>query len=199
MNGTEPAFRRGQNRSIYSDRPIAPSKPQTQFIIDLLAEIEQLDPETGAARRQELNEQYSNRTLTGGREGTATKAIDALKELRDKLRKEGKQLALVDSDRPDIPEGRYAVDTDEGHTAFYHVSVADNGRIYVRLFQSDQERPLPWKQSLAILKKIEAQGILASSIRFGAEFGVCGVCGRGLTNPESRAAGIGPICAGRLA
>jgi hypothetical protein len=33
---------------------------------------------------------------------------------------------------------------------------------------------------------------------FGAEFGVCCECGRLLTVPESVAAGIGPVCAGKF-
>jgi Family of unknown function (DUF6011) len=39
---------------------------------------------------------------------------------------------------------------------------------------------------------------LADSQAFGREFGVCCQCGRLLTNPDSIAAGIGPICAGRF-
>lgn len=192
---TAPKFRRNA-----TPEPVAPSKPQTDFINDLLAKIELFDAERAQKLRDELREKYTKRELTGGRDGTASQAIEMLKELITDLRKQGgQQLALTDDPRPDVPEGRYAVDNDEGQTAFYHVSVADNGRIYVRLFQSDQERPMPWKQSLTILRKIEEQGILESSIRFGAEFGICGVCGRGLTNPESRAAGIGPVCASRLA
>jgi hypothetical protein len=34
---------------------------------------------------------------------------------------------------------------------------------------------------------------------FGHEFGVCCVCGATLTDPKSIEAGIGPICAGRVA
>lgn len=35
-------------------------------------------------------------------------------------------------------------------------------------------------------------------MRYGHATGVCGVCGRGLSDPESVALGIGPICAGKL-
>jgi len=34
--------------------------------------------------------------------------------------------------------------------------------------------------------------------RYGQELGECGVCGRDLTDEESRAIGIGPICRGKL-
>jgi len=35
---------------------------------------------------------------------------------------------------------------------------------------------------------------LTAAIRYGRETGACSCCGRDLTNPESIAAGIGPIC-----
>jgi hypothetical protein len=35
---------------------------------------------------------------------------------------------------------------------------------------------------------------LTAAIRYGKETGACSCCGRDLTNPESIAAGIGPIC-----
>lgn len=38
----------------------------------------------------------------------------------------------------------------------------------------------------------------AAAIEYGHRTGSCCVCGRTLTNPESVAAGIGPICAGRF-
>lgn len=39
---------------------------------------------------------------------------------------------------------------------------------------------------------------MAAAIAYGKEFGVCSCCGRELTNPESIARGIGPICASRF-
>lgn len=32
---------------------------------------------------------------------------------------------------------------------------------------------------------------------FGRDTGICGICGRTLTNPESVEAGVGPVCAGK--
>jgi hypothetical protein len=37
----------------------------------------------------------------------------------------------------------------------------------------------------------------ASALEYGREFGVCSICGRMLTNPESIRLAIGPICGGR--
>jgi hypothetical protein len=38
----------------------------------------------------------------------------------------------------------------------------------------------------------------AAAIAYGKEFGVCSVCGRELSDPESVERGIGPICADRF-
>jgi hypothetical protein len=40
---------------------------------------------------------------------------------------------------------------------------------------------------------------LAAVARYGLELGVCGVCGLPLTNDESRALGIGPVCRSKIA
>jgi hypothetical protein len=39
---------------------------------------------------------------------------------------------------------------------------------------------------------------MAAVARYGLELGVCGVCGKALTNEESREAGIGPVCLRKL-
>lgn len=39
---------------------------------------------------------------------------------------------------------------------------------------------------------------MAAVVRYGTELGICGVCERDLTNEDSRAAGIGPVCAKRM-
>lgn len=38
----------------------------------------------------------------------------------------------------------------------------------------------------------------AQAAQFGRQFGVCGICGRTLTDPPSVARGIGPVCIKRL-
>ena len=40
--------------------------------------------------------------------------------------------------------------------------------------------------------------VVAAVERYGTELGECGVCGRQLTNEESRQGGIGPVCRARL-
>lgn len=101
----------------------------------------------------------------------------------------------------EVPAGRYAVDTNDGAVntlAFYKVDRPTEGRwagyVFVKLMQSDAEQRLSREASAAILAKIAEAGPAEASARYGHEIGECGVCGRTLTNDESRAYGIGPDC-----
>lgn len=99
-----------------------------------------------------------------------------------------------------IPDGRYAVDTPEG-LRFYVVNTRDRGPYAGVQFISRQSgdnrlRIGPNERSTA--KVLIAADPKAATVRYGRELGVCGVCGRTLTDEESRAAGIGPVCAARF-
>jgi hypothetical protein len=97
---------------------------------------------------------------------------------------------------------RFAVDTEDGadnELAFW-VVVRRGARIYLNQYiggsgpvRVRMTRPA----QLAVVKKIHAAGAHAAMIRFGHELGYCGRCGTELTDDASRAAGIGPICAGK--
>ncbi len=101
-----------------------------------------------------------------------------------------------------VVEGRYAIPTEEGainELAFYKVDRPTEGRwagyVFVKRLVGPEEQRLSQKQSAAILAKIGEFGAEKASKLYGKEIGHCGVCGRRLTNDESREAGIGPICA----
>lgn len=49
----------------------------------------------------------------------------------------------------------------------------------------------------AALLALTSEEVAEAGIRFGLELGICGHCGRELTDEESRARGIGPVCATR--
>lgn len=104
----------------------------------------------------------------------------------------------------DVPAGRYAVETNEGAVntlAFYKVDRPTEGRwagyVFVKHIVSDGEQRLSQAAGKAILAKITEVGAEVASARYGHEIGECGVCGRTLTNDESRARGIGPVCAAK--
>lgn len=103
----------------------------------------------------------------------------------------------------DIPTARYAlVDAKDANTIhFYHVTHKEyNGRdfIYVDERASDTRWPVKaWPRKKAILDAIRAAGPREAALLFGREIGACCRCGRSLTDADSRAAGIGPDCAGK--
>ena len=105
----------------------------------------------------------------------------------------------------EVPAGRYAVDTEDGainETAFYKVDRPTEGRwagyVFVKHIVGDDEQRLSRAASATVLAKISSVGAEAASARYGHEIGACGICGRQLSNDESRERGIGPICADKV-
>ena len=132
----------------------------------------------------------------------ASALIDWLKSLRtaDKHDVAQRQQAGAEG----VPAGRYALDTQVhavNGTAFYKVDRPETGRwagyVFVKQIIGSDEQKLSMKQGRAILARIAAVGAEAASARYGHEIGECGICGRQLTNDESRARGIGPVCAAK--
>lgn len=99
-----------------------------------------------------------------------------------------------------VPEGRYAL-VIAGSTSFYQVDKPNTGRwagfVFVKVQASDETYPLKGQGAVDVLSRI-AQDPQEAMLRYGREIGRCGHCGRTLTNEESRAAGIGPICRERI-
>lgn len=114
---------------------------------------------------------------------------------------------LSAEERWPFPQGRYAirVKQDDGSkiTKFYKVDKPNEGRwkgyVFVKVQASDDLHPIKEKAAReAVLDKI-AKNPRKAMLRYGQELGKCGHCGRTLTDEESRARGIGPICAGKVA
>ncbi len=104
-----------------------------------------------------------------------------------------------------VPEGRYAIEdpTDSNKLRFIKVDKPKDGkwagRTFISVQASDDFWPLKdWAKRDEVLRLISVD-IKTAMLRYGTELGVCGQCGRTLTDAESRAAGIGPICAGKPA
>lgn len=102
--------------------------------------------------------------------------------------------------RDAVPPGRYAVYRNE-ILGFFKVDRPTEGRwvghTFVSQVVSDKEYRLNRAQARYVLNLI-AEDPREAMIRYGREIGSCGHCGRTLTNATSRAAGIGPVCAGRM-
>lgn len=108
-----------------------------------------------------------------------------------------------------VPEGRYAVDGADGQTIFLRLDKPTEGRWAGFTFghiqagdnfhKGGMARPGGTFQGpLAAAVTKVATDPKAAAIRYGRELGICAVCGRALTDEDSRAAGIGPVCAKRF-
>ena len=137
--------------------------------------------------------------------------VQAASELIDTLLKAPRRAAaaVANAFSLTVPGGRYAVRDDNGAFRFYIVNSPDKGRwvgwYFVDIQAGDEryklgrQRPGDSYQGkgLDALRAIQADP-LAASVAYGRELGLCGVCGRTLTDPESIAAGIGPVCASKF-
>lgn len=102
-----------------------------------------------------------------------------------------------------VPAGRYAVVGEDRVTRFYKVDRPTEGKwkgyVFVKIQASDDLHPLRGKAARDnALSQIAAAGVQASMELYGRELGHCGHCGRTLTDEDSRARGIGPICYGKM-
>lgn len=91
-----------------------------------------------------------------------------------------------------ITEGRYAYSTDGGATAD-HYRVRRDGKIVV--WTAGGEWPYNGKLNDG-LEWIKAHQREAAAL-FGQLVGCCGRCGRDLSDDDSRARGLGPVCASK--
>jgi hypothetical protein len=98
-----------------------------------------------------------------------------------------------------VPAGHYALPDDKGGVDFYRVDRPTEGRwagkVFVSIQHGDDHTTMSKMGGATVLRRIETIGAAECSKLYGRELGKCGVCGRTLTNDESRAAGIGPVCA----
>lgn len=97
---------------------------------------------------------------------------------------------------PPFPAGRYAVEINDV-LKFLKVDIPTEGRwkgfTFVKVQASDDLYPVKGALRELALDAI-AEDPREAMLRYGREIGRCGHCGRTLTDAESRAYGIGPIC-----
>lgn len=102
-----------------------------------------------------------------------------------------------------VPAGHYAFGPDGG-VKFYRVQHGKaggkwEGFVFVDQQVSDDYVPVKDKAAKsAILARILQDGVLESAQRYGHELGVCGICHKTLTDPQSIADGIGPVCKSKI-
>lgn len=104
---------------------------------------------------------------------------------------------------PAVADGRYAIDGPDGALRFYRVNSPTEGPwsgfTFVDVIASDDRWPVKNRDAKAAILAAIAVDPMAAMLRYGQEIGACGHCGRTLTDADSRARGIGPVCAARYA
>lgn len=99
-----------------------------------------------------------------------------------------------------VPAGHYAILFD-GVTKFFRVDKPDKGKwagyTFVKEQASDEYYPVRGQRQRNVLAEIEKDP-RAAAIAYGRELGRCSICNRTLTDPDSIANGIGPVCATRF-
>lgn len=101
----------------------------------------------------------------------------------------------------EVPAGYYALDTSEddmfvNDVTFFKIWIGTRGGWKLLMFKSDDEVELQRGYQISVLKRIAKNP--GDAMRFyGLHSSRCGICHRKLTKDESRARGIGPVCAER--
>lgn len=173
------------------------SEPQAKFIFDLTNTIASI---TGADGIKVTTEEFWGQLLDQGLTWeSASKAIDLLKEGLASER--AKQAPKAKGSGPAVPNGRYAVEED-GVLKFFKVNTPEEGRwegfTFVDIIASDTPYPIKNRERRKAILATIAEDAQAAMLRYGVELGHCGHCGRPLTNEESRALGIGPVCRSKM-
>jgi hypothetical protein len=98
---------------------------------------------------------------------------------------------------PEVPGGRYAI-ARAGVLHFYRVDRPTvgswAGRTFVAEQASDSLYPVRDQVAKGAVLRAIAEDPYGAAARYGQELGVCGRCGRTLTDATSRDLGIGPEC-----
>lgn len=105
--------------------------------------------------------------------------------------------AQAKAPRYDAPAGHYAVEFD-GQLRFFKVDRPEDGKwagyVFVKEQASDELYPIRNRQRREAILAAISEDWEAAGARYGKEIGRCYRCNRTLTDPTSRALGIGPDC-----
>lgn len=180
------------------------TEKQGSFLRSLLAEREMpaKDDKTGAERAAAALALLDSGQLT---KGQASRSIEFLLTCPKRSATASTSTASTGGKFkvwPTIPDGRYALPMpadDVNPIHFFTIKTADHGDEWdgfqrTKRHVSDERYPVKGAQRREIMDRI-AEDPKAAAVLYGHETNHCCVCGRELTRPESREAGIGPKCA----
>lgn len=197
----------------WTDDPI--SEAQIKFIRDLVdkkdistlpqAQVDFIQPLYEDGTIDSVAQEYNLHRMN---KGQASEAIELLKQLPNKpvvsTPVHAVETGGVSVDKSQTREGFFfIIDPTNGEERFFKVKhgKADTrweGYTFLEVQASDFWYPVKDpKHRDAVFAEIDKDPITAMN-EYGIRIGSCGVCGRTLTDRDSRLRGIGPICAARL-
>lgn len=171
---------------------------QIRFMDDLVARLTALDPATGEAARAYTERGTTEGAWTPGRDGNASRWIDKMISKEAELKANRPAAPVTGPEAPEVPNGRYAVEED-GTLKFFHVRHGKTGTrwegfTFLDIQASADTYAIKDRARKARILALIAQDVEGALCRYGQELGVCGDCGRTLTDETSRSIGRGPIC-----
>jgi hypothetical protein len=105
---------------------------------------------------------------------------------------------------PTVPDSKYALYDGQGNITFFEVKTGKGKWAHMQFVSRLVGHPGDFMRYPV---KGEAKGMVlrdidmnpkAAAVRFGKHFTVCAACGSPLSDPDSIAAGVGPVCATRF-
>lgn len=162
---------------------------QMAFIADLLRAI---DPDNAAEDMLAIEQADSPLTKAG-----ASREIERLIGERDRVRKIAKterEQAEQKTAPTGISEGFYK----SGDGNIYQVVQARHGSHFLAKVLDQESGKFEYAGAAKRFVKADQRMTLEEAQEYGKQTGICMVCSRRLTAPESVEAGIGPVCARRF-
>lgn len=131
-----------------------------------------------------------------------------VEHIRGCYAKKNHNVAVLDRpmalETPTVPDSKYALYDDEGKIIFYEVKTGKGKWAHMQFVDHLVGAPGDW-QHYPVKGEAKRRVLLdidmnakAAAVRFGKHFTVCACCGSPLSDPDSIAAGVGPVCAARF-
>ena len=144
---------------------------------------------TEPRQNQRFTDDNIGQTFILGNPVEATQAVETVQAMEP--------VQVIESVRREPAKEGYYLYEDQ----YYHVVLSKYGRPYAKVLVDDADRKHgTWEyvrgMVFTLTQEHKVDRIIAQ--RFGREHGYCMICGRTLTDPDSVARGIGPICIERL-
>lgn len=161
------------------------SPAQVKFAMDLWRDLYII---TGNADILADYDQTIEQGFAAMDKATISAEIDTLK---DAIRKE--RHAQRQSASEAMEEGIYM----KNATVYKVQRSKTSGNLYTKTLHTD---PARWEYTPEVMRDLSLSDkiTMEQAQEFGMKFGICAICGRLLTDPDSIDRGIGPVCANRI-